>query len=98
MVAIRDNADLPEHLVPVVVFAKVRAENHEAAARIAEGAITDRMRDLSGLLPDRIKFTRLSYGGLARTRWEVDVTLGPIEELSAALRKDHLTVMAVTHD
>jgi hypothetical protein len=82
---IQDNADLPEHDVAVVVFARVRAMDYADAAHIAERAVRD--------LIDRNRPPVIHLRRLTRTQnLRIPVTVVEVRELGIACGDSYLRV------
>jgi hypothetical protein len=82
----QDNADLPEHDVGVVVFARVRAVDYADAANIAESAVRDLIGDQPGnRYRDKGRAAVIHLRRLTRTQnlW-IPVTVAEVRELASA--------------
>lgn len=85
----QDNADLPEHDVAVVVFARVRAVDDADAANIAERAVVQAFRQAQvarGGEPGRIVFSD-PYRGFC-----VPALIAAVRELGIACGDSYLRV------
>jgi hypothetical protein len=80
---VQDNADLPEHDVGVVVFARVRAVDYVDAANIAESAVRNLIIDQRANRRDQppvIHLRRLTRSQNLR----IPVTVAEVRELASA--------------